>query len=220
MAHQHDHHGHEHSHYHIHTNELRTRIVVLISVVTMGLELFAGYRANSIALIMDGWHMLSHVLVLMLAWGAYFYIQRGNKQITHRQQHKVIALSGFASSTILLVITGLMIKESIEKFYHLEVAATNEAFLIAGIGLVVNGTSAYLLHREEEKMDLSLRAAYLHVLADVVLSVLALVSLVAARQFNLFILDPICGLLGAVIILRWAIGLIKRSWVEVLELRA
>ena len=217
MAHIHKH--HEHSHFHIHANERSTRIVVIISFVTMFLELFFGYQTKSIALIMDGWHMLSHVLVLMLTWLAYIYIRYKHKQISDAQNHRVIALSSFASSIILLVITLFMIYESVGKFFNLTVDVTYAALLVSVIGLVVNGVSAYFLHREEEKMDLNLRAAYLHVLSDVLLSVLAIFSLLAAKYFGLYILDPICGLLGAIVILKWGIELIRKSWVEVLEIR-
>jgi cation diffusion facilitator family transporter len=214
------HHHHEHSHYHIHSKERSTRIVVLISFFTMLLELYYGYTANSKTLIMDGWHMLSHVLVLMLAWAAYFYIRKRGREITHDKQSKVIALSGFASAVIMLLITLFMIYESVKVFFDLDVEVTNETLLVAIIGLLVNGASAYFLHREEEKTDVNLQAAYLHVVADVLLSFLAIVSLVFARYTDIKILDSVFALVGAAIILKWSIGLIRKSWNEILELRA
>lgn len=220
MAHQHNHtHEHDHSHFHHHANERSTRIVVIISAATMLLELFFGYQTKSIALVMEGWHMLSHVLVLLLAWVAYIYIGRKGKEVTPEQRQRVIALSSFASSITLLLVTMFMIYESALKFIHLEVDASMGALVVALIGLVVNGLSAYFLHREEEKLDLNLQAAYLHVLSDVLLSVLAIISLLAAKYFGLYILDPICGLLGALVILKWGIELIRKSWVEVLGVK-
>lgn len=220
MAHQHNHsHEHDHSHFHYHANERSTRIVVLISAATMLLELLYGYQTKSIALIMEGWHMLSHVLVLLLAWAAYIYIGRRGKEVMPEQRHRVIALSSFASSITLLLVTIFMMYESVLKFMHLEVDVSTGALVVAIIGLVVNGLSAYFLHREEEKWDLNLRAAYMHVLSDVLLSVLAIVSLLAAQYFQLYILDPICGLLGALVILKWSVELIRKSWVEVVGFR-
>jgi len=218
MSHEH---YHEHSHYHIHANERSTRMVVLISFCTMLLELYFGYMSNSKTLMMDGWHMLSHVLVMLLAWSAYFYIKRNQNEITHQQQHKVISLSGFASAVIMLLITLGMIYESVSGFFnaHPTTNVTADTFLVAVIAVVVNGLSAFFLHREEEKRDVNLQAAYLHVLSDIVLSVFAIVSLLAIKYFNFEILDPLLALFGALVILKWSVELIRKSWTEVLELR-
>jgi len=215
MAHEH----HHHSHYHIHANERSTRIVVSISFCTMLLELYFGYTSNSKTLMMDGWHMLSHVLVLLLAWSAYFYILRKKNEITHEQQHKVIALSGFASAVIMLLITLGMIYESLTGFFDNHADVTSEALLVAVIAVGVNGISAFFLHREEEKTDVNLQAAYLHVLSDVVLSVFAIISLLAIKYFDWRMLDSALALFGALVILKWSVELISKSWSEVLELR-
>lgn len=215
----HHHHHHDHSHYHIHANERSTRLVVVISVCAMVLELYFGYITKSKTLMMDGWHMLSHVLVLMLAWGAYFYIRRNAGEITHAQQHKVISLSGFASAVIMLLITLGMIYESVTEFGSHDIDVSNETFIVAIVGLVVNGISAFFLHREEEKTDVNLQAAYLHVVSDVVLSVFALISLVVIRIWDFKMLDSILALVGALVILKWSVDLIRKSWREVLDLR-
>ena len=214
-----DEHHHHHSHYHIHANERSTRAVVVISFFTMLLELYFGYKANSKTLMMDGWHMLSHVLVLLLAWGAYVYILAKKNEISHDQQHKIISLSGFASAVIMLLITLGMIYESVRGFYQSETDASNDALLVAVIAVIINGASAWFLHREEEKADVNLRAAYLHVLSDVVLSVLAIISLLVIRFWGFKILDPALALFGALVILKWSIELIRKSWSEVLEFR-
>lgn len=210
----HDHH-HDHSHYHLHTNQRSTQIVVMLSVVTMLLELYFGYRSQSVALMMEGWHMMSHVLVLALAWLAYAYLKRRHKENNHRLQTRVLSLSAFASSIVLLVVTIGMIYESILKFSHPDLDVTDGALIVAVIGLVVNGISAFFLHREEDHHDLNMRAAYLHVVSDVVISIFAIVSLFAARWFGWVIIDPVCGLISALIILKWAVELIRKSWVEI-----
>lgn len=160
--------------------------------------------------------MLSHVLVLLLAWGAYFYIKQKHGAITHEQQHRVISLAGFASAVVMLVVTVSMIYETLYRFMDLQVEVSIEAFAVAFIGLVVNGLSAYFLHREEEKWDINMQAAYLHVLSDVVISLFAIVALIAAKYFDFKILDSILAIVGALVILRWAMGLIHKSWNEVL----
>ena len=108
-----------------------------------------------------------------------------------------------------------MIYESIGKFFHPDIDVTSGALIVAIVGLVVNGISAFFLHREEDHHDLNMRAAYLHVMSDVIISVFAIISLFAAKWFGLKMLDPICGLISAVIILKWAIELIRKSWVEI-----
>jgi cation diffusion facilitator family transporter len=169
---------------------------------------------------MDGWHMLSHVLVLGLAWLAYWYVKQKRGRITHAQEHKIISLSGFASAIVMLLITGDMIYESVERFSEPAVVVANEALLVAVIALFVNGLSAFYLHREEEKMDVNLRAAYVHVLSDVVLSVFAIVALLSVKFFGYRLLDTILSMFGALIILKWSIDLIRKSWREVLEIKA
>ena len=96
---------------------------------------------------------------------------------------------------------------------------TYESVLIALIGLLVNGASAFFLHREEEKTDVNLQAAYLHVISDMVLSVFAIISLLAIKLFGWKILDSMLALAGALVILKWSIELIRKSWREVLELK-
>lgn len=189
MAHEHK----DHSHYHIHTNERSTKIVVALSVVTMLLELYFGYANHSVALTMDGWHMLTHVLVMSLAWAAYWYLKEKHKENNHKLKEKVISLSAFASAVVLLVVTVMMIVESVEKFFNLDIDASDSALLVSVIGLVVNGASAYFLHREEDHQDLNMQAAYLHVVSDIVISVFAIIALFAARFFDLKILDPKIG---------------------------
>lgn len=209
---------HDHSHYHYHLHERKTRIAVALACVTMFAELFVGYRVHSISLIMEGWHMLSHVMVLLLANMAYVYIRQRRKELNEVKQQKVLALAGFGSAISLLLITLWMGVESYEKWMHNEMEVTEMALWISAIGLAVNGISAYLLH-QEEVTDHNLRAAYLHVLSDMVLSIFAIVSLVGAKYFSWFWLDPFTGFLGSLILMRWAYELIRSSWKKILELR-
>jgi cation diffusion facilitator family transporter len=211
MAHEHQ----DHSHYHIQANERSTKIVVLLSVLTMALELYFGYANHSVALTMDGWHMLTHVLVMSLAWAAYWYLKTKHKEGNQKLKDRVISLSAFASAIVLLVVTLLMTVESIKKFFHLDIDASDGALVVSVVGLIINGISAYVLHREEAHQDLNMHAAYLHVVSDIVISIFAIISLFAARFFDLKILDPICGLLSALIIIRWAVGLIRKSWGQI-----
>ena len=211
-------HNHSHQHYHHHLHEYKTRLAVGLSVITMLAELTAGYAIHSVSLIMEGWHMLSHVMVLLLANLAYVYLRSRRRQLDESRQKRVLALAGFASAVSLLIITLWMMIESYRKWVSTEMEVTTVAFAIAVIGLLVNGLSAYLLHQEEET-DYNLRAAYLHVLADMLLSFFAIVSLAGAKYLGWMWIDPITGFLGALILLRWTYDLIRDSWNKILELR-
>ena len=211
-------HKHDHSHYHYHLHESKTRIAVALAFVTMLAELIAGYSIHSVSLIMEGWHMLSHVMVLLLANLAYVYIRQRKKELNAVNQQKILAMAGFGSAVSLLVITLWMGLESYRKWVNSEMVVTDSSLLISVIGLLVNGVSAYLLH-QEEVTDHNIRAAYLHVIADMLLSVFAIISLLAAKYFGMMWVDPVTGFLGSVILLKWAYELIKSSWQKILDLR-
>lgn len=191
-------------------------MVVALSAITMLGELYFGYKAGSVALIMEGWHMMSHVLVILLAWGAYWYALHRHGSVSHQQEHRIFAVSAFASALVLLTVTLFMVWDAVEQLRSPNIADANGALLVAFIGLLVNGISAFFLHREEEKTDLNLRAAYLHVMSDVVISVLAIVALLGADLTGWLWLDPVCALLGAAIIAKWSVDLISSSGKEVL----
>jgi cation diffusion facilitator family transporter len=208
-------HHHEHSdHHHLRSNENITAIAVFLSIGAMVLELYYGYKINSVALIMDGWHMLTHVLVLTLAWLTYKLIDW--KVFSGIHEHKILSGSGFISALFLLLITVWMMAESAMKLMKPEMDVTTGALLTAVIGLIVNGVSAIILHRghEHDHDDINLYAAYLHVLADVVLSLFAIVALFSAKYLEINWMDAVCGIVASAIILKWSFSLLKKSWTD------
>jgi cation diffusion facilitator family transporter len=180
-------------------------------------ELYIGYQTGSKALIMDGWHMLSHVLVLSLAWAAYYYLKQTEPKVTNTKRQRVISLAGFASAIVMLVVTSDVIYEAVERYSVHVVEVSNEAIAIACTGFVVNGLSAFLLHREEEKRDVNLYAAYLHVLSDVVLSLLAIVSLLIVKYTGYYAVDTYIAFIGAAVLVKWSYELIRKSWKELMH---
>lgn len=213
--HHHHHHVSVRDHHHLKSNEKRTIAAVLLSLGAMALELYYGYKIDSNALIMDGWHMLTHVLVLVLAWGTYKLIDLN--VFPNTKEHKILSISGFISGLTLLSFTFFMLVESLQKVSRPELNVTNGAFLSAIIGLIVNAICAYLLHQghDHDKKDLNIYAAYLHVLADVILSVIALSALFMARYFSIYWLDGVSGILASLVILKWASSLLLNSWREI-----
>ncbi len=195
--------------------ERATRRVIGLTVVTMVAEIAAGEWFNSMALLADGWHMGSHAAALGITAFAYSYARR------HRDNQryafgtwKVGALGGFTSAVVLGVVALLLAWESIERLREPRLIAFDSAIAVAVIGLVVNLVSALVLqgghsshgHGHE---DHNLRAAYVHVLTDALTSILAIGALVAGRFGGWVWLDPAMGLVGAVIITRWAVGLLR-----------
>mgnify|MGYP002713034762 CR=1 FL=1 len=195
--------------------ERRTRLVVLLTAVMMVVEVAAGYLYGSMALLADGWHMGTHVAALAISLFAYRYARRNahNPRFSFGTG-KVTALGGFSSAITLAMVALLMGVESVQRLVSPEIIRFNEAILVAVIGLAVNLISAWWLQggaAAHHHHDHNLRAAYLHVIADALTSVLAIVALFAGKYFNWIWMDPFMGIVGAVLITRWSIGLLKET---------
>lgn len=211
-----DHHPtHEHDHSAHHEN--KTRWVVVLTIVTMILEIGFGYYSNSMALTAEGWHMSTHVFAIGLTWLAYFFSRKYSQhERISFEKNKLLALSGFTSAIVLQIIAVIMIIESVERLINPLSIKFNEAIFVAVIGMVVNGLSAILLHHDHEHSDHNIRAAYLHVLADGVTSVTAIVALSIGMYYNIFWLDALSGMIGSIVITSWALQLIKKAGSELI----
>lgn len=203
--------------------ERTTRIVVLLSAATMAVELSVGWWTHSLALVADGWHMATHVGALGLAWLAYLFGRRLTEN-SHLQfsQKKLFALAGYTNAIGLGLVGAFMLHEAWERFVDPEAIRFAEAIPVAVAGLMVNVVSARLLHNhhDDHHHDQNLRAAYIHIVADAVTSVLALVALVVGRVWGVLVLDPIFAAVGALVVLIWAVGLIKSAMRELLDVKA
>lgn len=224
--HGHDHeHGHEHEHHAMlgdahHTHERRTRLVVALTAVMMVIEIVAGWATGSMALLADGIHMATHVGALGLATLAYGFARRhaANPRFVFGTG-KVGDLAGFSSALLLGVFAIGIAVESVGRLFTPGPIAFGEALWIAVLGLLVNLASAALLggdhghaHHGDERhahADHNLRSAYLHVLADALTSVMAIVALVAGLYLGWQWLDAAVGVLGALVIAHWSVGLLR-----------
>ena len=208
-------------------NARKTLWVVALTATTMVVEIVFGWLTGSMALLADGFHMATHAGALAVAAVAYGYAQRHARNPRYTfGTGKVGDLSGFASA-LLLGVTALFIAvESVLRFFDPVRVQFGEATLVAVIGLIINLISAMLLghdhghdhghahdHDQHDHKhghaDNNLRAAYVHVLTDALTSVLAIVALLAGRYMGWWWLDPAVGILGAIVIARWAWGLMK-----------
>jgi len=204
-----------------HSHENKTRLVVFLTAITMVVEITYGIITNSIALLADGIHMGSHVGALGLSWLAYIYI-RNNKNNPHFKSgtNKILSLSAFSSGIILLIFALFIIVQSVERFLSPANIAFNEAIIVAIIGLIINIISAIVLHHSEEHSDHNIKAAYLHVLADTLTSLIAIVGLILAKYLSFNHFDTVGGLIGAAVIIKWAIGWLKTTGAELLDYKS
>jgi len=202
----------------IEENKRKTGWVVILTAVTMVIEIIAGWLTGSMALLADGIHMGSHVLAIGLSWAAYVLVQRlsANPSFTG-DRDKVLTLSGYTSGLILLIFAGMIIAGAIGRFVNPRVIEYREAILIAFIGLGVNILSAFLLHHDHDDGDTNIRAAYLHVLADAVTSVAAIAGLTVAMIWGLPYIDAIAALISSAVIIRWSIGLLRDAGRELIS---
>ncbi len=198
-----------------------THRVILLTAVTMVVEVVVGMMTNSMALLADGWHMGTHAAALGITAFAYAYARRHKDDPRYTfGTGKVGVLGGFTSAVVLGVVALLVAIESIQRLYEPLTIRFNEALAVAALGLVVNVVSAWLLkdhHHETEDLgghvhhhhDHNLRGAYLHVMADALTSVLAIVALIAGKSLGWVWMDPAMGIVGSLLIARWSWGLIR-----------
>lgn len=212
----------------IQAGERRTLLVIVLTATMMIFEIGAGLLFGSMALLADGLHMGSHAVALGVTAFAYFYARKHAFDPSFSYgTGKVNALAGFSSAILLVVFALVMVWESVGRFFNPVDIIFNQAIAVAVIGLVVNALSVLILGRKNidehehehyhehgqghahNHADHNLRAAYLHVLADALTSLLAIFALSAGKFFGLVWMDPLMGLVGAVLVSRWSWNLLK-----------
>lgn len=213
-------------------NARRTLWVVALTFVMMIGEIAAGYITGSMALLADGFHMATHAVALGIAAAAYSFARRhANNSRFSFGTGKVGDLAAFASAMVLGLVSIGIAGESILRLFQPITVAFTEATVIAVVGLAVNVVSALLLagnhgdhghdhhnhNHGHHHHDNNLRSAYVHVLADALTSVLAIAALLAGRYLGWVWLDPVIGVVGALVIAKWAYGLMRDSAAVLLD---
>jgi cation diffusion facilitator family transporter len=228
-------------------HERRTWLVVGLTAAMMVAEIVAGTIFGSMALVADGWHMSTHAAALATAALAYRFARKhAHDPRFSFGTGKVGELAAFSSAIILALIALLIGYESLVRLMAPVPIQFGEATVVAVIGLAVNLASAWLLaggdhhhghhhhdhghhhdhedhhhhghaHGDHHGGDTNIRAAYLHVLADALTSVLAIVALLAGRFYGWSWLDPVMGVVGALVIARWSWGLIRMAGATLLD---
>lgn len=193
--------------------------VVLLTAITMVVEIIFGLTTKSMALLADGIHMGSHVLAIGLSWAAYIIVRKVSKSEKFKgNSDKILSLSGYSSGLMLLIFAVVIMIEAVQRFYNPVDIFYKEAILVAIIGLIVNIASAFLLHHDHEHSDHNIRAAYLHVIADALTSVSAILGLVAAMIWDIPFIDTIAAIISSFVIVKWSIGLLRDSGKVLLDI--
>jgi cation diffusion facilitator family transporter len=227
-------------------NERRSWGVVALCGTMMAAEIVGGWLWGSMALVADGLHMSTHAGALVIAASAYAYARRhaGDERFAFGTG-KLGDLAAFSSAIVLAMIALLIGYESLGRLLQPVPIAFDQAIPLAALGLAVNLVSAWLLHEErpdgasaghrhlhghehahhdhhhphDHHADHNLRAAYVHVMADAAVSVLAVIGLTAGRVLGWVWLDPVMGLLGMAVILNWSWSLVRVSGAVLLDVR-
>ena len=207
--------------------ERNTSRAMWLTIAMMIVEISGGWIYNSMALLADGWHMSSHALALGLSAFAYACARRFASDPRFAfGTWKIEILAGYTSAILLLCVAALMAFQSIERLIVPMPIHYSQAIVLAVIGLAVNLVCAWLLrghhghdhahgsghhtsHAHSHHHDLNLRSAYLQVLADAATSVLAIIALVGGMLWSARWLDPLMGIVGAILVTVWAIGLLR-----------
>ena len=218
--------------------ERRTWLVVALAGAMMVAEIVGGTMFGSMAVVADGWHMSTHAGALAIAAFAYRFARRHARDPRFCfGTGKLGELAAFASAVILALIAGLIGYEAVLRLTAPVVIHFREAIPLAVAGLLVNLASAWLLfdddhhhahgaahgddshhHHQHHGHDSNIRAAYVHVLADALTSVLAIVALTCGFFFGWVWLDPLMALVGVAVILSWSFGLIRTSGAVLLDM--
>lgn len=204
---------------HNHKLENKTMWVVFLTAITMVVEIIFGLTTNSMALLADGIHMGSHVLAIGLSWLAYVIVRKVSKSRKFTgNSDKILSLSGYSSGLMLLIFAVVILVEATQRLYNPQDIVYKEAILVAIIGLLVNIASAVLLHHKHEHSDHNIRAAYLHVIADALTSLSAILGLTAAMIWGIPFIDTIAAIISSLVIVKWSIGLLKDSGKVLLDI--
>ncbi len=207
--------------------EKGTRLVLWITVATMLVEIVAGWWYNSMAVLADGWHMSSHALAIGLAALAYAAARKYARDPSFAfGTWKIEILASYTSAIALLGVAAAMVFGSLDRLWSPQPIHYREALLVAVLGLVVNLACALILghshghehdhghdddHAHPHHHDLNLKAAYIHVVTDAATSLLAIVALAGGWLYGWDWLDPLTGLVGALLVAVWAKNLIRLS---------
>jgi cobalt-zinc-cadmium efflux system protein len=210
----HDHHSHnEHSHGHSHAPSdfgWRFMVGVVLNLAFVVVEAVFGFAVNSLALVADAGHNLSDVLGLALAWGAFALSGRAPSSRHTYGMRRSSILAALFNALFLLFAIGAIAWEAVQRFWRPEPVSGWTVVIVALVGIAVNGVTA-MLFASGQKEDLNVRAAFLHMAADTVVSAGVVLGglLILYTQWSW--IDPVLSLAISIIIFWGTWGLLRES---------
>lgn len=193
-------------------------ITFLLTTFIMLLEFFGGLVTKSLALLSDSGHMLVDSFSILLSLIALLYSTKKPTNTKTFGFYRIEIITAFINGFSLVVISLLIIKEAIFRFFHLEQIDSDKMILIAVIGLITNGISAIILaYKSDTKNNLNIKSAYLHIIGDLFGSIGVIITGIIIKYEGLLIVDPIISVVFAIIILRGAINVLKESFHILME---
>ena len=200
-------------------NEKNVLVIISLTIFAMIGEIAFGYITKSMSLLAEGYHMGLHVLTLGLTYIAYVAARKlKDSPLFENGTQKIGVLAGYTSALLLFIAGFHILFESAERFFHPEEIQYTEAIYASIFALVINFTCIAVMenkfHRHKHKKDTkdyNYKAAYLHILADVLISILTIIALVLGKIFNCIHLDALTGIIGAIMIVIWAYKLLKNT---------
>lgn len=201
-------------------NERNVVVIIVLTIFAMLGEITFGYMTKSMSLLAEGYHMGVHVLTLGLTYIAYV-LSRKYRLSAHFENgtHKIGVLAGYTSALFLGLTAGHIFVESAERFFHPEEIQFTQAIYASIFALIINFICIAVMegkfnrhcHCHKDSKDYNYKAAYYHILSDILISILTIIALVFGKQFNCAHLDALTGIFGAILILVWAVKLIKNT---------
>lgn len=206
-----------HSHHHHSAEKLnKLKLALILTALGMGFEFIGGFLSNSLALLSDAGHMLTHLFALGMSYFAILLAQRPSTKKRTYGFYRAEILAAFVNGIVLIFISLYLVYEAIRRFMSPEEIKVGEMLLVAGFGLVINGISTVLLAKVSHH-DLNVRSAFLHEIGDMISSIAVVgVGIIIFYTHN-YILDPLISLFICVLIVIWAVKLIIESGNILLE---
>lgn len=215
MGHSHDH-QHDHAHHDHHHHELPKKLgkafvlAIVLNTLFVFVEFIYGWLANSAALMADAGHNLSDVLGLLVAWGATFLVKKiPDSRYTYGWRGASI-MAALLNAVILLLACGAILWEAFDRLISPPVVASTTVMVVAAIGIVINGFSAWLFASNSDH-DINIRGAYLHMLADALVSVGVVISAFGISLTGWNRIDPILSVVIVAVIVKGTWKLLTES---------
>lgn len=206
-------HSHSHSHGHSHGPANYNKIFatgISLNIIYVIIEGGYGFLTNSLSLLADAGHNLSDILGLLLAWGAHYLAQKNtSKRRTYGLKSSSILAALFNSLILMLAVGGIII-EAIKRFSAPVALEGNTIIFVATVGIIINAFTAMLFMKDQKK-DLNIRGAYLHMVADAAVSAGVVVSGFIIKYSGISIIDPIVSIIIAIVIFMGTWNLLKES---------